>query len=208
MRYTIPQAARYQPEFDCPLPDGVCRELIGKRRPQPPVKTLQRPQSAWRSVLHLLAWLAAPVALVALLAAFMTASGWRPTTRGSLKAQRIAQAALDRTAVAMSTPSIATPAAPVVLTPEVRRAQPVPVTVKRATLLRLPTQELGIYKWYAMPAVWGGGSVWARYCGTVGRFSEIPPNPVPGDMWNVTETNAGWIYCTPVGYDHAAWIDP
>ena len=33
--------------------------------------------------------------------------------------------------------------------PEVRRAERVPVTVKRSTLLRLPTQELGRYKWYA-----------------------------------------------------------
>ena len=87
--------------------------------------------------------------------------------------------------------------------PVVRRAEPVPVVVKRATLLRLPSQEIGVYKWYDLPSVWGGGSVWARYMGTVGRFSEIPPNPVPGDLWNVTETGAGWIYFTPAGY---VWI--
>jgi hypothetical protein len=72
--------------------------------------------------------------------------------------------------------------------PTVRRAELVPVTVKRATLLRLPTQELGVYKSYDLPAAWGGGSVWARYMGTKGRFSEIPPNAVPGDLWNITET--------------------
>ena len=41
--------------------------------------------------------------------------------------------------------------------------------------------------------------------GTVGRFSEIPPNPVPGDLWNVTETGASWVYFTPAGYNHPAW---
>jgi hypothetical protein len=92
--------------------------------------------------------------------------------------------------------------------PTVRRAELVPVTVKRATLLRLPSQELGVYKSYDLPAAWGGGSVWARYMGTVGRFSEIPPNPAPGDLWNVTETGAGWIYCTPAGYGHPVFIDP
>jgi hypothetical protein len=92
--------------------------------------------------------------------------------------------------------------------PEVRRAERVPTSVKRATLLRLPGQEFGVYKWYDLPAEWGGGSVWARYVGTKERFSEIPPNPSLGDLWNVTETGASWIYCIPAGYDHAAWIDP
>jgi hypothetical protein len=93
-------------------------------------------------------------------------------------------------------------------TPEVRRAEPVPVTVRRAALLRLPTQEIGVYKWCDLPSVWGGGRVWARYMGTVGRFPEIPLNPVPGDLWNITETGAGWIYFTPAGYSQPAWIDP
>jgi hypothetical protein len=61
---------------------------------------------------------------------------------------------------------------------------------------------------YDLPESWGGGRVWARYMGTKGRFSEIPPNPVPGDLWNVTETGASWIYCVLIGYNHAAWIDP
>ena len=100
-------------------------------------------------------------------------------------------------------PSVLPPRAP-----EVRRAERVPVTVKRATLLRLPGQELGVYKWYELPDVWGGGSVWARYMGTKGRFSEIPPDPVPGDLWNVTETGASWVYCMPAGHDHPVWIDP
>jgi hypothetical protein len=155
-----------------------------------------------------LAWLAAPVALVALLAALMTVSGWRPVTRGSSETRQAIQTALDRTAAAIPTPSIATLAAPSAPTPEVRRALPVPVTVKRATLWRLPEQERGRYQWYELPSAWGGGRVWARYCGTVEHFRQIPPNPVLGDLWNVTETNASWIYCVPTGYNHAVWIDP
>ena len=39
----------------------------------------------------------------------------------------------------------------------VRRALPVPVTVRRAILQRLPAQELGVYKWYPAPLDFGGG---------------------------------------------------
>ena len=136
-----------------------------------------------------------PVILVALLGAVLTTLHDKPATKNSAPIQA---------PNAQPTPA----ATPIVRAPEVRRAQLVPVTVKRATLLRLPTQELGVYKYYEMPAVWGGGSVWARYMGTVGRFSEIPRNSIPGDMWNVTETGASWVYCVPIGYDHEVWIDP
>jgi hypothetical protein len=121
-------------------------------------------------------------------------------------------------------PAVQTPVVAHTPEPEVRRAEPVPapraelvpvpraelvpVTVKRATLQRLPSQELGVYKWYPLPLEWGGGIVKARYMGTVEQFSQIPADPVPGDMWNVIEGNASWIYCTPAGYDHAIWIDP
>jgi hypothetical protein len=44
--------------------------------------------------------------------------------------------------------------------------------------------------------------------GTKEHFSEIPPNPIPGDLWNVTETGASWIYCIPMGYSRPIWIDP
>jgi hypothetical protein len=88
------------------------------------------------------------------------------------------------------------------------RAMLVPVPVKRAALWRLPGQELGVYKWYELPLAWGGGPVWARYMGTKEHFSQIPPGPIPGDLWNVTETGNSWIFCTPIGYGHAAWIDP
>ena len=104
-----------------------------------------------------------------------------------------------------------TPAQPVSQPPPAvapPKARLVSVEAKRAILLRLPWQELGVYKWYELPNVWGGGSVLARYLGTVGRFSQIPPNPTPGDLWNVTETGASWIYCFPQGYNHAVWIDP
>ena len=44
--------------------------------------------------------------------------------------------------------------------------------------------------------------------GTVEHFRQIPSNPVFGDLWNVTETNASWIYSIPPGCNHAVWIDP
>jgi hypothetical protein len=52
----------------------------------------------------------------------------------------------------------------------------------RATLVRLPSPELGVYRWYGLPEAWGGGKVKARYLGTKEFFSQIPPNPVPGDI--------------------------
>jgi hypothetical protein len=110
---------------------------------------------------------------------------------------------------------------------EVRRALPVPITVKRALVMRfplvhteplaqvsmvtMPLQASGDYQWYALPEAYGGGSVYARFCGTVGRFSDIPKNAQLGDMWNVTEfgTTTSWILCRPPRYGGGTvWLDP
>lgn len=175
----------------------------------PPLVTVER--SRWypaRGWLLVLSGVAAIVAALAL--------SWpSPQTREkalqesaarSREVEQKAREALD--ALRSSKPSVQpTPVQPV-SQPLVDQTRLVQKPAPKATLLRLPWQELGVYKWYELPDVWGGGAVWARYLGTVTRFSQIPPNPVPGDLWNVTETGNSWIYCFPHGYDHAIWIDP
>jgi hypothetical protein len=91
----------------------------------------------------------------------------------------------------------------------VRRAELVPITVKRAGFWRLPSQEFGIYKWYHVPEDFGGGRVWARFMGTAANFSDIPSRAELGDVWNVSAGGGStWILCQPVGYSRAVWIDP
>jgi hypothetical protein len=205
---TASQTSRYQPGYDCPLPDDALREFLGRRRPQPAVKALQRPQSAWKRVLCALALLF-PIAFIALL----TYLGWHSTTRR--------HPLLEQTFPPMSqspAPQVGAPA-PITIV-EVRRAQLVPITVrraefvkgppvvKRASLMKSPAAGLGVYQYYALPESVGGGEVLARFLGTVARFSDIPPDPAPGDMWNVAETGTSWIYCIPLGGNHLQWIDP
>jgi hypothetical protein len=73
----------------------------------------------------------------------------------------------------------------------------------------LPYQQLNVFKFYTIPKeVMGQDYVWARFRGTKQLFSQIPKNPEMGDMWNVTETHATWVYTYPLGAQHAMWIDP
>jgi hypothetical protein len=208
MRYTpdtlrMPTTPRHSAGYECVLPLDARSELTRPHKaaaPPPPPPVVQVKQKSpppspryIRGVINIVVVaLFLVAALIGALSRHNSASTPTPISTPT------PAPALDK--VGESQPSVQTPA--------VRRAEVVPVTVRRATLLRLPTQELGVYKWYPLPDAWGGGRVWARFMGTKGRFSEIPPNPVPGDLWNVTETGASWIYCVPIGYNHAAWIDP
>jgi hypothetical protein len=146
-------------------------------------------------------WAAAALGLCGLLVVVAIAS-WLAKAPQTGQAPKPAALQSEPTATLAQAPAASeeVPAAP--------RAVLVPVPVRRAALFRLPGQELGVYQSYQLPVAWGGGSVWARYMGTVEHFSQIPPGPVPGDLWNVIETENSWIFCTPIGYDHAMWIDP
>jgi hypothetical protein len=181
--------------FESVLPPDVFDELVAPRRPRILGRPVKGPHGRRAIVLAVL--------VLVVLAAIVVFALIRH------QASPVAPA-VQPAAAQQPTPAVQSAAARAWLAaaPMVRRAELVPVTVKRATLMRLPSQELGVLKWYPLPDVWGGGSVLARYCGTVERFSEIPPDPAPGDLWNVTETGAGWIYCTPAGWNHNAWIDP
>jgi hypothetical protein len=182
---------------------------------RPPCLALVR--SWWHPALG---WLLALAAVVAVLAVSWPSpeqreKALRESAQASRSAEEKATAAMEalRKSVPQPTPApAATPfPAPVQQQAPANATQPAvqtPAAAPRAQLVRLPSQELGVYKWYPLPPEWGGGSVLARYLGTVERFSEIPPNPIPGDLWNVTEGNASWVYCTPLNYNHPIWIDP
>jgi hypothetical protein len=208
MRYTstdeAPRMAPAQPGerhrsgFESTLPPEALEEMLRRRVAKAPRQQYIPP---WlQSILTLVGMISAPILLVAVGATLRVALTPRPVPAPT-------PAPPAQTLVAQSLESHVVPS-PIRREPEVRRAELVPVPVYRAALWRLPSQELGVYKWYDLPESWGGGRVWARYMGTKGRFSEIPSNPVSGDMWNVTETGASWIYCVPIGYNHVAWIDP
>jgi hypothetical protein len=183
------KAKIFSPDFDCELPPDVRAEFYRPKRPRillppSPPKSPARGNSgrSWALVVLLFA-----LALVALASWFTKPPSSHPVTPQPVFRPTPAPAILEK-------------AAP--------RAQLVPVPVRRATLYRLPTQELGVYKWYELPAEWGSGSVWARYMGTREHFPQIPRASVPGDMWNVMSPSASWILCTPSGYTHPRWIDP
>jgi hypothetical protein len=189
---------RHRSGFESTLPLWALEEILRRRGAKAPRQQYIPP---WlQSILTLVGIISAPILLVAVGAGLMVALTPRPVPARTPPPP-------TQTPVAQSLKSHVVPS-PIRREPEVRRAELVPVPVHRAALRRLPSQELGVYKWYDLPESWGDGRVWARFMGTKGRFSEIPPNPVPGDLWNVTETGASWIYCVPTGYNHAAWIDP
>jgi hypothetical protein len=136
-------------EFDSTLPPEALDELLKRRRPR------RRPPAVSRRVLILLAWLGAPVLLIALLCVLLSVSGWQPASRGSLETQRIARAALDRVSIpaapvttpAVRTPVVQTPVAALIgRDPVVRRALP---AAPRAELVSLPVRRASIVRWPA-----------------------------------------------------------
>lgn len=41
------------------------------------------------------------------------------------------------------------------------------------------------------------------------RFSDLPPYPKPGDMFALAESPGHfWVWATPLGQTHPAWVDP
>jgi hypothetical protein len=48
--------------------------------------------------------------------------------------------------------------------------------------------------------------------GSVPSFRSLPPHPQIGDHYTVTEGGAeqgvSWVWYTPLGWNHPAWIDP
>jgi hypothetical protein len=201
MRKTQPQDTTTRmsrpDEFDCQLPQDVLRELRKPRRarilapPPPPPPPAPPDRAGWMR--HPRAGTALGTCALLLIVALAGLANW-----------------LSKTPETGHQPKPATlqPAPAASSEVPAPRAVLVPLTVKRAALWRLPGQKLGVYKWYELPLAWGGGTVRARYMGTKEHFSQMPPNPIPGDLWNVVEGNASWVYCTPAGYDHNAWIDP
>jgi hypothetical protein len=80
---------------------------------------------------------------------------------------------------AVSHPTLSTVPAPTaspaaVWTPEVRRAEPVPVTVKRAERVL----RLGRWNQVLMP---DGALTWVRFLGTKDTFADLPRDPQMGD---------------------------
>jgi hypothetical protein len=54
-----------------------------------------------------------------------------------------------------------------------------------------------------------GQRVMTTFKGYAMRFSDLPPYPTPGDMYVVAEgPGAFWIWATPAGFSHPAWVDP
>ncbi len=200
--------------FESTLPPEALEELRGRssRRPPPPLT----PVTPVKSVPPARDWRGSALAIlgIALVAAVIVSQLAHQPARQV--AAPIAIAATPAPPLRVPAPSAPWPTPPSVV--EVRRALPVPVpraelvpiTVRRAALMRLPSQELGVYQYYHLPVEWGGGSVLARFMGTVANFSDIPKDPTPGDMWNVLEggSTVSWVYCTPAGYSHPVFIDP
>jgi hypothetical protein len=73
----------------------------------------------------------------------------------------------------------------------------------------LPAVSLSDYEKVVLP---DGQSVKVTYRGLVPTFAQLPKNPALGDQYHVTEGGAKegitWIWYTPLGWDHPAWVDP
>src|SRR5215510_13009087 len=136
------------PGYECELPPEVRTELNRPKRR----RILGRPKPA---ALNPGAKL--PLYLV-LLGCTIVIGGSIATWRQGETAERARDKAISQSLALQPTPAPAShePSVLPPRAPEVRRAERVPVTVERATLLRLPAQELGVYKWYGLPDVWGG----------------------------------------------------
>ena len=189
-----PRTARQHPGasrldgFDCQLPDGAREELLAPKRARMLGRPVQgrMPRRWLKSLLSFVAIIMTLVAAFALLVGIITLCGFgthsQAPGRDVLPGRAFHPMPTPASTPLVQPPVVQTPAPRVPEEPEVRRAELVPVTVHRAALWRLANQELGVYQWYPLPEVWGGGSVWARYCGTVEHFSHIPPNRSRGDL--------------------------
>jgi len=142
---------RFDAGYECELPPHV-RTEFGRFPRRPRIlgrsggcRTTLNPEAKW------------PLYLV-LLGCTIVIGGSIATWRQGETAERARDKAISQSLALQPTPAPAShePSVLPPRAPEVRRAERVPVTVERATLLRLPAQELGVYKWYGLPDVWGG----------------------------------------------------
>jgi hypothetical protein len=169
-------------EFDCELPDDALDELLMPKR----ANMLGRPSNASDKRRAIIL---AVLMLVLVAAGVMIAlvSRQRPS---------VMPAAVPAASIELIQP----PAA--VLTPEVRRAEPVPVTVKRAE------QVLRLGRWNQ---VWmpDGQLTWIRFRGVRETFEVLPSNPEIGDAYGVNiGQHALWVWHQLPGHTLPAWVDP
>ena len=140
--------------FDCELPDDARNELLAPKRARMLGRPIQRMPRRWlKRLSSFVVIIVTPFAVFALLLGIITLCGIG--THSHTPGRDIL---LERTFHPMPAPTpVVQP--PVVQAPapreEVRRAEFVPVAVKRAALWRLPTQPLGVYEWYPLPEVRG-----------------------------------------------------
>jgi hypothetical protein len=73
----------------------------------------------------------------------------------------------------------------------------------------LPVYHLGDWFRVRLP---DGRELWAIERGAVPTFGSLPLHPALGDHYTVTEGGAAqgvsWLWYTPLGWNHPAWIDP
>ena len=157
MRYTTPtdsSPGMAKPRFstvgfDCELPPEARNEFFPPRRPHtPPIGPIKAPRD-WRG-------LALAVSGLALCAVTLT-SLWRHPSQ-PVQPQSAPTAIASATAPAVQVS--------VVQTPEVRRAEPVPLVVKRAERVL----RLGKWNQVWMP---DGALTWVRFLGIKDTFSDL-----------------------------------
>ena len=184
-----PQTSRYQPGYDCPLPEGVLDELLGKRLPP---RATERQPAVWKRVLHLLAWLSVPIALVALLCAILTALHDKPATRPSMLVQAPSVQPAPAVEHVVEQPLLAP------------RAQLLKLPPPRATLVALPEWHVGETRRLLMPY---GLEVVGRLRGHSEDELYLPTSGnTIGDTWLVE--NTPWVWITVPGTTAPTWVDP
>ena len=203
----IRQTSRFKPGYDCPLPDDALSELLGKRLPQ---RATERLPAVWRRVLYLLAWLAVPVVLVALLGVVLTGLHDKPATQNSATIQAPSgQPTPTPAAQALAVHPPAVAEHPILLP----RAQLVKPPVPRAQLVRLPrahTQLVALTPDHldeshriTMPY---NVEVLATLRGFLENENQLPRVGHIGDMYVVMDTP--WIWVTVPGTTAPTWVDP
>jgi hypothetical protein len=220
-------------DFECELPPGVRAELLRPRRakmlgrpPSPPQKPPQvdsvrswRHLSPWlQSILTLVGMIFVPIFLVTVVWAILAVLSPRPAapTKPAAPVAQPTPAVLPPDCSAdWNADGTASGRAGVI--PEVRRAELVPVTVRRAEFIHparpgrlpsaLPVQERETPTVVHMP---DGQLTTVRFCGTVNTFADLPKNPQLGDSYSVLEDvgRNSWVWYQPLGFSHAAWVDP
>ena len=192
LRDTTPRTAETPGEvrldqFDCELPSDVRAELLQPKRP----RMLGRPPAPPKKR----SWLdyARPWAYVGMLGllglifivALCSILSWSASKHAPTPAKAL-----------LPTPT-PTPAV------TVRRAEPVPVTVKRAE------QVLALGRWNQvwMPDV---KLTWVRFLGVKDTFADLPRNPQMGDSWGVKEdqTRSLLVWHQLPNHSRPAWVDP